>query len=200
MSRLRVVVALAFATLLSCNEALGNALKDINAETLHTLEKRVLVDYRPVSKVGTEGKPLVSLDSKNSFAVRGPGGISTYMLAITYAPKHSEFDRMESQCELPIYTTRNRLVSRVVNIGSAEDGVCEGFEEIGVVREARDGSLGIGIIVNMAYGPSAGERKVPFFMRWDATSHASRLDEQLSGRMQRIKGLDSLDKMRKLFK
>lgn len=114
MSRLRVVVALAFATLLSCNEALGNALKDINAETLHTLEKRVLVDYRPVSKVGTEGKPLVSLDSKNSFAVRGPGGISTYMLAITYAPKHSEFDRMESQCELPIYTTQNRLVSRVV--------------------------------------------------------------------------------------
>jgi hypothetical protein len=200
MNRFRLVVAFAFATLFFCNQALGNSLRDINTGTLHTLEKQVLVDYRSLSMVGPEGKPLLSLDSKNSFAVKSPGGTSTYMLAITYAPKRSEFDSMESQCELPIYTAQNRLVSRIVSIGSAEDGVCEGFEAIGIVSEARDRSLVIGIIANMAYGPSAVERKVPFFIRWDAAARSPRPDKQLSGSMQRIKGLDSLDKMRKLLK
>lgn len=192
MSRSLITMIIAYAMLFISRSIFSQTLVNVGKEEMSAITRQVQVDYLPLTRADSDGKPQLSVDPTQSFKIIKSGSSDRYAIAITYVPKLSKIEDAESQCEIAIYSAEHRFVSTIFSVGLSSYGICEGFDAIGFVHEKREVIFGIGVIVNMAYGPSAIERKTPFFIRWD--KHAQKLvaDTKISQKLQNTKGLDSL--------
>jgi hypothetical protein len=170
----------------------AETLASIGNEEMNAMMRQVHIDYRSIARTGSDGNLQLTVDPKQSFKILKNKISNQYTIAITYVPKNSKIEDIESQCEIAMYSAQRRFVSTILSVGLSSYGICEGFDAIGFVRDKKDTITGIGVMVDMAYGPSATERKTPFFIKWEKSSSTPALDEDVSRKLQNTKDLDSL--------
>jgi hypothetical protein len=192
MPKYRLAMVIAYVMFFISSRALGQTLVGIDKEEMNTIMRQVHVDYLPTAQVDSGGKPYLTVDATQSFKLVKPGLSDRYMIAITYVPRYSKIENMETQCELATYSEKRKYISTILSVGLSDYGVCEGFDAIGFVRNKKHIITGVGVIVDMAYGPSAIERKTPFFIKWDKHASIPVTDDEISRRLQNTRGVDSL--------
>jgi hypothetical protein len=193
-------MVVAYVMFFSSSGVLGQTLVGLDEEETNAIIRQVHVDYLPLAQAGPDGNLQLTVDQKQSFKIVKAGTSDRYVIAITYVPKRSEIEDIENQCEIVIYSEQRHFVSSILSVGLSSYGICEGFDAIGFVRDKRNAVTGIGVMVDMAYGPSATERKTPFFIRWPKNSSTLVMDEETSRKLQNIKGLDSLYGIKKALR
>ncbi|WP_144021511.1 hypothetical protein [Caballeronia sordidicola] len=113
----------------------AETLASIGNEEMNAMMRQVHIDYRSIARTGSDGNLQLTVDPKQSFKILKNKISNQYTIAITYVPKNSKIEDIESQCEIAMYSAQRRFVSTILSVGLSSYGICEGFDAIGFVRD-----------------------------------------------------------------